>query len=132
MASTSAVFSFSGTDCTLDSSLRSLTCQVATLAGLSSGELSITLIASEAGSEVVTLNVTAQESDPNAANNSANIAVAVVAASTPPPASNPGSDPAAQESGGGGGSLGPFSLLAVLGAWHRARRFRRRNNTNFS
>ncbi len=124
--------SFGGNDCTIDSGLRSLDCQIGALSGLSSGDLSITLIGSETGSEVVTLNVSAQESDPNAANNSSNVAVEIVAASAPPPASNPGSDPAAQDSGGGGGSLGPFSLLALLAAWQRSRRCRRRNNANFS
>ncbi len=120
--------SFAGNACTLASGSLSFDCQIPNLAGLSSGSLSISLSGVELGSEVITLNVTALESDPNAANNSSNLAVEVTAVGAPPPSSNPPTTPAAQESGGGGGSLGPLALLALLGGW----RAKLRRKANFS
>ncbi|MGD8324016.1 MAG: M12 family metallo-peptidase [Gammaproteobacteria bacterium] len=119
--------SFAGSACTAAGDLLSFDCRIASLAGLSSGELSIGLTGIETGSEVITLNVSAQESDPNAANNSSNLAIEVIAAA--PPSSGGGS---AAQGSGGGGSLSPLALLALLGAWRHSHRRKRRGKANFS
>lgn len=119
---------FAGGNCTLDSAALSFNCQIAALAGLTNGQLSMVLRGVETGAQVVTLNVSALEADPNAANNSSNLNINIIAASAPPASS----DPVAQDDGGGGGSLSPLALLALLGAWRRSRRSISRRNANFS
>ena len=117
----------SGNACSLDAAALSFDCQIASLAGVTNSELSIELRGIDTGPEVITLNVSALESDPNTANNSANLALDVVPVSAPPASADP---PAADS--GGGGSLGPLTLLALFGAWRRSRRHKAHRNANFS
>jgi len=112
--------------CTVDGDSRTLRCDVTAIDAFSSGELSITLNGVETGSQSLSLSVSAAEADPDLANNLADIALEV-AGNTPPQPDQP-----TAQADGGGGSLTPISLLALLVAWLRRRRFARRVNANFS
>ena len=96
-----------GQACVVDASV--VTCNAASLDGLTSAAIVLGLSGLVTGVQTVDLAVTALEVDPNPGDNSLPVEVAV----TEPPA------PAQQD--GGGGSTGPFGLLSLLGlaAWLR-------------
>lgn len=112
---------FSGTACTIAAEQRTLTCAFAGLAAFSSAAIDFELTGTQSGSQLLSLSVSAQQADPDTANNSASIALEVVTEATDPP-----------EASGGGGSLGPLVVFALLGAWARRRRNTAKQKANFS
>lgn len=117
---------YSGDACLVDGESRTLRCQISSLAGFEGGNLTISLLGVDAGSQTLSLDVSAAQADPDAANNSSEILLEIIGAPAPQPA-----QPTAQADGGGG-AVGVITLVVLTGTWRRRRRLAHAGNANFS